>query len=730
MRKFQNSLIRVYLFIILFQPVICKAQGGGGIRWTEDGENITRLEKGQLIKVHVADGKSDILVPASAFVINGKQVQPSSYKFNGDQSKLLVFVNTARVWRYNTRGDYWLLDRKTGAWTQIGSKRPSRSLMFAKFSPDFSKIAYVSEQNIYVEDLQTGTETQLTTGGNRRLINGTFDWVYEEEFSCRDGFRWSADSKTIAYWQVDAAGTRDFYLINNTDSIYSRIIPVEYPKVGEPPSAVRIGVVAVSTGNTQWMNIPGDSRQNYIPRIDWQGGDLIVQQLNRKQNETVLWRCNINTGASKEILHEKEEAWIEIMQVWEGKYTDRGFDWLEKGKSFLWSSEKDGWRHLYLINAETGKEKLITKGNYDVTAIDQVDEKGGFVYFSASPDNATQSYLFRAKLDGSASAQRLSPADQPGNHFYTISPTGKYAFHRFTNHKVPMESEWISLPDHKSIGGDQRLKLALEKSLTRPSSVEFIKIKTEDNVEMDAVVSKPTNFDPSKKYPLVVYVYSEPAGQLVQDEYGIGENFLYDGDMANDGYFRISIDNRGTPVAKGREWRKSIYRKIGIINIRDQAMAVKEVLKWKYIDPERVAVWGWSGGGSATLNLMFQYPEIFKTGIAVAAVALQLTYDNIYQERYMGLPSENREDFIKGSPITYAKNLRGDLLYIHGTGDDNVHYQNAELLINELVRLNKQFRVMPYPNRTHGINEGEGTTQHLRTLYTNFLREKCPPGGR
>ncbi|MBS1564996.1 MAG: prolyl oligopeptidase family serine peptidase, partial [Bacteroidetes bacterium] len=237
-------------------------------------------------------------------------------------------------------------------------------------------------------------------------------------------------------------------------------------------------------------------------------------------------------------------------------------------------------------------------------------------------------------------------------------------------------------------------------------------------------------FDPAKKYPVVFFVYTEPWGQNVKDEFGATRNFLYQGDMARDGYIYISIDNRGTPVPKGRAWRKCVYRKIGLVNIRDQALAAREILKWPYVDSSRVAVWGWSGGGSATLNLMFQYPDIYKTGIAIAAVGNQLTYDNIYQERYMGLPQENREDFVKGSPITYAKNLRGNLLYIHGTGDDNVHYNNAEMLINELVKYNRQFQLMSYPNRTHSISEGAGTRQHLATLYTNYLREHCPPGGR
>jgi dipeptidyl-peptidase 4 len=260
--------------------------------------------------------------------------------------------------------------------------------------------------------------------------------------------------------------------------------------------------------------------------------------------------------------------------------------------------------------------------------------------------------------------------------------------------------------------------------------VEFIKVKSADGVEMDAWMAKPANFDPKKKYPILFYVYSEPASQTVTDTYGAGMNFLYNGDMAEDGYIYVSVDNRGTPAPKGRDWRKSIYRKVGQLNISDQAAAARELLKLPYVDASRVAVWGWSGGGSATLNLMFQHPDIYKTGISVAAVANQLTYDNIYQERYMGLPQENREDFVKGSPITYAKNLEGNLLYIHGTGDDNVHYNNAEQLVNELIKYNKHFQFMPYPNRSHSISEGEGTSEHLSTLFTNYLKQFCPPGGR
>jgi dipeptidyl-peptidase-4 len=337
--------------------------------------------------------------------------------------------------------------------------------------------------------------------------------------------------------------------------------------------------------------------------------------------------------------------------------------------------------------------------------------------------------LYRSKLNGKDKPERATPSEMAGTHDYDVSPNGKFAIHTFSNANTRPGHETIALPKHQALNESESIRSKLS-TLQQPPTVEFFKVKTGDGVEMDGWMAKPKNFDPQKKYPVVFYVYTEPWGSTVRDRYGVGRHRLSTDDMFPDGYIYISVDNRGTPVPKGRAWRKSIYRKIGLLNIRDQAMAAKEILKWPFVDTERIAVWGWSGGGTATLNLMFQYPEIYKTGIAIAAVSLQLTYDNIYQERYMGLPQENVEDFINGSPITYAKNLQGNLLYIHGTGDDNVHYQNAEMLVNELVKHNKQFQFMVYPNRSHSISEGEGTSLHLSTLFTSFLKKHCPPGAK
>ncbi|SIT75809.1 S9 family peptidase [Pontibacter indicus] len=734
MHHFKLRTLLLQLLLLVVTITASFAQGNQSRQWLKAGNSYVQAEEGQLVRYTLPDGTTSAFLEKAALIPAGKTepLKIRNFALSADEQKVLLYTNTQKVWRYDTRGDYWVYDLQTKQLRQLGAGRPESSLMFAKFSPDGGKVAYVSENNIYVEDLQSGQQTQLTKDGTRKLINGTFDWAYEEEFSARDGFRWSPDSKSIAYWQLDARQVKDYIMFDMLDGVYAKVIPVEYPVAGETPSPYKIGVVDINSAATRWMEIPGDPSNTYLPRMEWatSADELIVQQLSRKQNESTLYLCNTTTGKARQIYKEQDEAWIDIQPNWDRSYGNGGWDWLNGGKEFLWASEKDGWRHLYRVSRDGKKETLITKGDYDVMEIAGIDEKGSYVYFMASPENATQKYLYRTRLNGKGKAERLSPASQPGTHTYTLSPNAGYAQHRFSNYYTRPASEWVSLPDHKALGGESAVQKALANADKAASGVEFLKIKTADGVEMDAWMAKPANFDPKKKYPIVFYVYSEPASQTVTDTYGAGRNYLYKGNMAEDGYIYVSVDNRGTPGPKGRNWRKSIYRKVGQLNIADQAAAARELLKLPYVDSERVAVWGWSGGGSATLNLLFQHPDIYKTGISVAAVANQLTYDNIYQERYMGLPQENREDFVQGSPLTHSKNLQGNLLYIHGTGDDNVHYNNAEQLVNELIKHNKQFQFMPYPNRSHSISEGEGTGEHLSTLFTNFLKQHCPPGGR
>lgn len=725
-KRLSLFLVVQFIFIILF------AQPGVPItKWTADGSSYYAVEKKEIVKIELPSQNKTVLISRKQLITkNADTLNPASFQLSPDGKLALIYTNTQKVWRYKTRGDYWLLNLATGDLKQMGKGRPAASLQFAKFSPDNKKVAYVSERNIYSEDLATGAIKKLTSdNGTKKLINGTFDWVYEEEFSCRDGFRWGPDSKSIAYWQIDANKIRDYYMLNTTDSVYSKVIPVEYPKVGEPPSPARIGVVNIATAQTKWMKVPGEPDQNYLIRMEWAGaGEIVLQQLNRRQNESKLMLCNTNTGDAKVIYTETDKAWVATINEWRSEV--RGWDWISKGNEFLWFSEKDGWRHLYRVSKDGKKETLITKGDYDVIDLLNIDENNGLVYFYASPINATQRFLYAVKLDGNYPAERMSPPGEEGTHTYEISPTGKFARHAFSNYYTPPLTEWVTLPDHKPFKEGDDIVKKIKKENKEKSNIAYFQVTTEEGVTMDGWRILPKDFDSKKKYPVVFYVYGEPAATTVDDSYGAAGNFLYDGDMAADGYVQVSLDNRGTPSPKGREWRKAIYKKIGQLNIKDQALGAKEVMKWNFIDTTRVAVWGWSGGGSSTLNLMFQYPDEYQTGISIAPVTSSLLYDNIYTERYMGLPQENMSDYEKGAALTYAKNLKGNLLFMHGTGDDNVHYQNVEKLINELVKNGKMFQMMSYPNRTHSISEGEGTFKHLGKLYSKFLRENCPPGGR
>lgn len=723
------TLLLTLALSILIQSGV-KAQRAG-IDWAKDGYQYYHAEHdGSIVELDTRDSaKKTVILTKQMLTPQGKPaLAVSGFTFSEDGNKVMIFTNTQRVWRYNTRGDYWVYDVAAKTLKQLGIGKPESSLMFAKFSPDGTKAAYVSGHNLYVEDLATGNIKPLTTDGEKKLINGTFDWAYEEEFDCRDGFRWSPDSKMIAYWQIDARKIKNYLMLNTTDSIYPYTIPVEYPVAGEDPSSCKVGVVDINTAKTTWIDVPGDNIQHYIPRMEWttNSNNIILEQLNRAQNDSKIFVGNVSNGTTHVIHEEKSDTWIDGKSRWNNG-NPVGWDWLKDGKSFIWISEKDGWKHIYTITSE-GKEKLITRGNYDVINLGCIDEANGYVYFTASPTNATQAYLFRVKLNGSSKTpERLTPTDLPGTHSYVISPNGKIAMHTFSNSYTPYQNEVVSLPDNKHISGAH---MAVKKDAKNKPT--FFKVKTVDGIEMDGWMVKPTNFDSTKKYPVVFSVYAEPAGLTVADRWGVGRNGLYVGNMADDGYIYMAIEGRGAPAPKGAPWRHSIYKNIGIINIRDQAMGCKEIRKWPFVDSTRIAVHGWSGGGSTTLNLLFQYPDLYQTGIAVAAVGWQLSYDNIYQERYMGVPTDDasREPFIKGSPVTYAKNLRGNLLYMHGTGDDNVHYRNAELLINELIKYNRQFQLMSYPNRSHGIFEGDGTTLFLRTLFTNYLKQHCAAGGK
>jgi len=696
--------------------------------WLADGSGYTTLEESEsldgldIIKYTPDTGERVVVVSASSLIPkdSNQSLEIEDYSWSKDGEKLLIFTNTRRVWRYNTRGDYWVFNLITGSLQRLGKSLRATYLQFAKFSPDSKKVAYVCEKNIYVESLETSLITPLTNDGGNNIINGTFDWVYEEELSLRDGIRWSPDSKKIAFWQMDTEGIGSFYMINNIDSIYPKLIPIPYPKVGTTNPSAKIGVIDLETTKTNWMRIPGDPRNNYLAHMEWaySSDELIVQQINRPQNTNKVFFCNVMTGTSMVSYVEKVDTWLDV-------YDDLA--WLNGGNFFTWRSDHTGWLHLYKVSRDGKSVKPITRGNFEIINVLTIVEKGGWVYYIAAPDTPTERYLFRSKLNGKGDPQRLSPASETGHHSYIMSPDGKYAIHTFSNSSTPPQIDVVSLPDHKVLrvleNNSELKELIANHNIPKK---EFFKIEIYDGLTLDGWMIKPLDFDPSKKYPVFFHVYGEPAGSTVQNSYS---NDHWHEFLAQQGYLIISVDNRGTNVPRGRDWRKSVYRKIGILASEDQAAAARKIMKWDFVDPDRIGIWGWSGGGSMTLNCMFRYPEIYRTGIAVAFISNQKLYDTIYQERYMDLPKNNVDGYEQGSPITHAKNLEGNLLLIHGSGDDNCHYQNCEMLVDELIKQNKYFMMVEYPMRSHGIKERDNTSLHLRMTMLNYLKENLPAGG-
>jgi dipeptidyl-peptidase 4 len=704
--------------------------------WQSDSQGFERVKTdpatgaSSIVSISLKNPKAEVVIVPSDWLkptTADKALSVDSYEWSEDRTKILLFTNTKRVWRLNTRGDYWVLDLPTKKLFKIGADAPESTLMFAKFSPDATNVAYVRNQDIFIQDIKSlsgGKITQLTHSDAVTKINGTFDWAYEEEFSIRDGFRFSPDGKRIAFWEIDSSGIELFPLVDNTSTLYPKIQYIPYPKVGTTNPAARIGVIDLASQSTSWMKIPGDMRDNYLPRMEWiDAKQLAIQQLNRAQNRLHFFIADATSGDAKIVLTEVDAAWIDVRDE---------LMWLKDKSKFVWLSERDGWQHIYLASiAQSNTEqplKQVTSGAFDVIDVLGVDDAESLIYFYASPDSGTQKYLYSVHFDGS-SLKRVTPKNQLGTHQYSLSPDRKRALVTSSRFIAPPVTQVVRLSDH-AVDFVVEANTAVQAKLTAAQlpKHEFFQVDIGEGVKLDAWSIHPPGFDPSKKYPLLVYVYGEPAGQTVVDRWGGGQA-LWHHMLAQQGFVVMSFDNRGTPSPRGRAWRKSVHKQIGILASADQAAAVKSVLASRpYLDGSRVGVWGWSGGGSMTLNAMFRYPELYKSGVSVAPVPNQLYYDTIYQERYMGLPSENAEGYRLGSPITFADQLKGELLLIHGTGDDNCHYQTSELLINELIKHNKPFSMFAYPNRSHAIREGENTTRHLYQQITNHFLRTLPVG--
>ncbi|HJR17208.1 MAG TPA: S9 family peptidase [Gemmatimonadales bacterium] len=696
----------------------------GPARWLGDGSAYTTLEdagtdRGQnLVRYDSERGARQVLVAARQFIPQGDSLplRVEDYAWSPDMRLLLIFTNTQPVWRMNTRGDYWILEPTSGRLHKLGGTEAKPStLMFAKFSPDGRRVGYVRENNLYVEDVAGGTITPLTTDGSRTLINGTFDWVYEEELMNyhADGWRWSPDGKAIAYWQLNADRVKDFHLINNTDSLYSRVIPIQYPKAGEANSAARVGVVSASGGTTRWLEMEGDPRNHYIGRMDWAAGsdEILLQRLNRLQNTNEIMLGDAHSGEVRVILTERDSAWVELVD---------DVTWLNKGRYFTWISERSGWKHVYRVSRDGKSVRPITRGKFDVVKVVGTDEKAGWLYFLASPEEPSQRYLYRSRLDGRGNPERLSPQSESGTHTYDAAPNLQYALETYSSFGKAPRIRLVRLSGHRVLRTlVDNAALASRLAMLRKGTFEFFSIPVDDGAPMPALLIKPPGFDSTRKYPLLLHVYGGPGKSTVNDDYG--SYYLWHLMLTQKGYLVASVDNRGTPAPLGRSWRKAVYGQLGVVETRDQAAAARAFAQRPYVDAGRIGIWGWSYGGFMSLNTLFQHPNLFSTAVAVSPVTHWSLYDNVYTERFNGLPDENKAGYDRGSPLTYVNGLQGNLLLIHGSGDDNVHFQNSEVLVNALVAANKPFTFMEYPNRTHCVCQGKNTDLHLFNLITRYL---------
>ena len=505
----------------------------GPARWVPGRAAYTTVEPAaspdtgmDIVRYDATTGTREVLVPARLLTPAGatKGLAIDDYGWSEDGRRLLIFTNTRKVWRDNTRGDYWVVDldpddrsagstRTEGArLRKLGGDGPEASLLFAKFSPDSTRVAYVRANDLFVERLDDGTHHAADSDGSETTINGTSDWVYEEELGVRDAFRWSPDSRAIAYWQFDSTGVETFTLINSTDSLYPTLTRIPYPKAGTRNSAVRVGVIDANGGATTWMQVPGDPREHYIARLSWIDKDAVaIQQLNRLQNRHDLLRGDARTGATRLIFRDESTTWVDA---------DQDVRWIDRNRAFLWVSERDGWRHVYRVPRDGGDARLVTTFDADILSLVGVDEAAGWLYVTASPGNATQAYLYRARLDGSGAPERVTPDNAPGTHSYVLAPDGRLAFHTASRVDVPPMTDIVDLPAHRSLRtltDTTALVSALAPLVATPT--EFLTVDIGAGVTLDGWMIKPSSFDPARHYPIIVFVYGEPAAQTVVDRW-------------------------------------------------------------------------------------------------------------------------------------------------------------------------------------------------------------------
>ncbi len=581
-------------------------------------------------------------------------------------------------------------------------------------SADGKRKLVIQNRNLFIQNLETGERTPLT------------DHSPDRDIAFRN-LQSSPDGKYVAFIQTDHSKIKKRAMLIPSDPSYPGVREQRFARVGEAIPALRVGIVDIDSEKLQWLPIESPEEGYYLGHVGWAKGanQLLVERLSRFRDEREFLLASVD-GTMKQIFHESDPAWVVASQA-----KNSGLVWVAGGSAFIVISEKNGWRQAYLYSREGQELSVVTPGQYDIIQRAVVDEVGRWYYFYASPDNATEKYLYRIPLDGTGPEERVTPQDQAGTHDYDFSPDRKWAFHTVSTFDTPPVTELIEVEGHRTIKTLKTNKRTQEQARSvvhRPT--EFLQIDIGDGISMDAWMIKPKDFDDTKKYPIFVYVYGEPHAQTVLNEWGTSQSHFLRV-IADLGYLVVSIDNRGTPAPKGAAWRRSIAGSLGPLSTEDQAAALKELGRMRsYVDLSRVGIWGWSGGGSNTLNAMFRKPEDYHVGIAVVPKPQPHLYNAWFQEIYMKTREVNPEGYKKSAPIHFAEGLEGKLLMVTGSGETNTHIQIIEGLVDRLIELGKPFDYMVYPNRNHGLREGLGTVVHVRMLITRFLLDNLPPGPR
>ncbi|UTW67015.1 S9 family peptidase [bacterium SCSIO 12643] len=677
-----------------------------GLRSMHNGNyytTITRTKEGQnIVKFSYTTGDS-VETIFSTSTIN-QPFEFSDYQFSADESKIMFTTDEERIYRHSTREHVWIYDIKKSELKQISQNGKQR---YTTFSPDGKKVAFVRNNNLYIYDLKSGKETEVTTDGEfNKIINGATDWVYEEEFAFDKAFTWAPDNKHIAYYRFDESQVKEFNMIMYQNQLYPKDYRFKYPKAGEDNSKVDIYIYNLKSNKSVKANFP---QTEYVPRIKWASqNDLAIQTLNRHQNDLTIHFVDPISNTSHVVYHETSETYVEVVDDW---------FFLPDSRQMLITSEKDGYKHIYSINYQSGIEKQLTSGQWDVTNFYGVMEQSENIYFQSAEVSPMQRHIYKMDLKGNAITQLSqrngwNNAAFSSNFLFYINTHSSANKPYTTTLNLENGKELAQLMDNK--------KLEATLAQYKISQKEFIKIPTSYGTELNGWMIKPADFDPNKKYPVLVTIYGGPGSQTVKDVWD--NNMMWHHLLAQKGYIIVSVDNRGTG-ARGANFKKMTYQQLGKLEVEDYIETAKHLGSQKYIDPERIGIWGWSYGGYMSTLAISKGADYFKAAIAVAPVTTWRYYDNIYTERYMRTPQENPSGYDDNSPINFVEKIKGNYLLVHGTADDNVHFQNTAELVNALVNANVQYDFYMYTDKNHSIYGGN-TRRHLFTKFTNFLLEK------